>query len=428
MNVLNALTKVAAGMGAAYAVGQGVSSAYRTLKKGRNVLTTVHDVSPTQAVAGNIVTARCYVEKSVLHIPIMPKLYRAEHVWYCGLLTMLLENRAAQRRGLLLEDSIGAAQTNFSHGLASYQDTIENLEHLGDKYFDMELFREYKQPLDERMEEIPDKTVKYREKLNQISHPSSLDPLNQDHTAIVNNVKADNSINDIGKNALLPVGQIIRVTTTEPNPGGGSPIQQSVSILVRIDPYEVSPKAMEDILNFGADLPEYIKQVKRNTNEVKFWNDYVHSTKDSVNTADLLSPEKQEFREFLKDLRKKQADFKKNRADSIFMMSIGSLSSNLANTILIVSEETIKKVKKDLGYDFLREETRSKFFAKTYCMMVIVIDTYYNKVTVYMNGIPVVGTYSFKDFEKGDKTIDADTFLQLFSQAGQQSISAARRF
>lgn len=413
-------TKIAAGVAAAYALGQLTSSIYRGIKKGKNVLTTVKDISPTQSVAGNIISARCYVEDTLQHVKILPKLYKGLHVLYCGVISMLLENRAAQRRGLLLEDSIGAAQTNFHYGLADYQDTIASVESLNDHYA-VEFLGFGKKTFDQKAQDFTDDVNEKRAQVDQITHPSHHDGL-VPHTPTGSNVSNDVTQEKVRK-ALLPAGQIIRVTTQEPTADGKS-ITQTVSVLVRIEPYDVSSKAMEAILNYGAELPEYIKNVKRRTDEVKFWNDYVHSAKDP-NLLEEIGGDKQEFREFLKDLKRKQADYKANRADSLFMMSIGSLSSNLANTILIVSEDTIKKVKKDLGYDFMREETRDKFFAKTYCMMLVVVDTYYNRITVYMNGIPIEGHYSFKDFEGGDK-LDADSLLELFTQAGAQSVRAAR--
>ena len=278
-----------------------------------------------------------------------------------------------------------------------------------------------KKTFDQKAQDFTDDVNEKRAQVDQITNPSHHDGL-VPHTPTGSNVSNDVTQEKVRK-ALLPAGQIIRVTTQEPTADGKS-ITQTVSVLVRIEPYDVSSKAMEAILNYGAELPEYIKNVKRRTDEVKFWNDYVHSAKDP-NLLEEIGGDKQEFREFLKDLKRKQADYKANRADSLFMMSIGSLSSNLANTILIVSEDTIKKVKKDLGYDFMREETRDKFFAKTYCMMLVVVDTYYNRITVYMNGIPIEGHYSFKDFEGGDK-LDADSLLELFTQAGAQSVRAAR--
>lgn len=418
------LAKVAAGITAAYAIGQFGSQIYRGLKKGKNLMTTVHDVSPTQAVAGNIVSARCYIEKSCVHIDIMPKLYRAIHVLYCGSLTMLLENRAAQRRGLLLEDSIGAAQTNFHYGLAEFCDTVAALESLQDHYPSMEFLGMGEKTFQDKAQDLTDRVNEKREHLHQIENPSHSDPETLQHPpGGATHVGVDLNIEKV-KSALLPVGQIIRVTTQEPTADGKSNVPTTVSILVRIEPYDVSTKVMEDILNYGAELPEYIKKVKRRTEEVKFWNDYVHAAKDP-NLLEEIGGDKQEFREFLKDLKKREANFKANRADSLFMMSIGSLSANLANTILIVTEDTLKKVKKELGYDFMREETRDKFFKKTYCMMLVVIDTYYNRVSIYMNGIPIVGHYSFKDFES-EKTIDSNALLQLFTQAGNQSMRAAR--
>lgn len=381
----------------------GAQLGYGAVKRALRVSSAIRDISPTQAVAGNIVSARCYVEESLVGKDETKKVMKGVMVMYCGQLTTLLENRQAMNQFQDVSDHMGSAMSRGA--FEKYEDSFLSLEALEEKYPNQK--EDGKDTDDEE-----DTTQQVHDLINEL-HPR---PETQ-------STSFDGRVKEVGK-GMLPVGQIIKVTSQVPKAGGGfTPL--SLSLLVRIDPISVSALTMEKILDYGSPkLPKELTSVKRNVGEVKFWKDYTNKTKEGQFTK-AFAEDKEQFREFIRNLKKQEGKLIANRADAVLSGSFAKMSANLANTILFVTEETIKKVKKELGYDFLKEDTRNKFFAKTFCMMIVVFDEYYHRVSIYMNGIDVVGHYTYNDFNS-DKELDTNTLLSLFMGLGQNSIRQSR--
>ncbi len=74
-------------------------------------------------------------------------------------------------------------------------------------------------------------------------------------------------------------------------------------------------------------------------------------------------------------------------------------SYNLANSILMVDEATAKFYMKKVGFDLNRLADRRRFFANTYNLFIVLVDTRYSRVTIYTNGIDESASYSFNEIK-----------------------------
>ena len=73
---------------------------------------------------------------------------------------------------------------------------------------------------------------------------------------------------------------------------------------------------------------------------------------------------------------------------------------NIANTILVFEKTNFDKACSDAGIRFKDFNARQAFFTKTFSMMICVVDTMYNKVDIYYNGLNAASTYTFEQLKK----------------------------
>ena len=204
----------------------GAQLGYGAVKRALRVSSAIRDISPTQAVAGNIVSARCYIEESLVGKDETKKVIKGVMVMYCGQLTTLLENRQAMNQFQDVSDHMGSAMSRGA--FEKYEDSFLSLEALEEKY-----------PNQQENEEDDDENQQVHDLISQLhSRPET------------QSTSFDGRVKEIGK-GMLPVGQIIKVTSQVPKAGGGfTPL--SLSLLVRIDPISVSALTMEKILDYGS--------------------------------------------------------------------------------------------------------------------------------------------------------------------------------
>ncbi len=80
---------------------------------------------------------------------------------------------------------------------------------------------------------------------------------------------------------------------------------------------------------------------------------------------------------------------------------------NLANSVLILDEQSVKKYAKKQGVRFSSVKDRRRFFAKTYSLFIVLIDANYSQVTIMTNGIDDIAQYTFNEIKTN---ADRDAF------------------
>lgn len=68
-------------------------------------------------------------------------------------------------------------------------------------------------------------------------------------------------------------------------------------------------------------------------------------------------------------------------------VGIVPMNNNLANSILIVSENSFKDICAQTNVNFDNKNQRDNFLKRSFMMMVVVVDTMFNKVKIYFNGL-----------------------------------------
>jgi len=96
-------------------------------------------------------------------------------------------------------------------------------------------------------------------------------------------------------------------------------------------------------------------------------------------------------------------DHMMRRRSKNFLSGLFSLtpSINNASAVLIVSHETATKASFELGGDLNNFKIREKVFKSTAAMLIFVIDTKWDTVTIYHRGIDVANELSARDLKRG---------------------------
>lgn len=180
-----------------------------------------------------------------------------------------------------------------------------------------------------------------------------------------------------------------RVIDIELDLGGDK--KTNVLMYVQLIPYLIDELITKQIitLNVGRDLG--IRYKKMRAGEISFlWDFLLH--RDLIN--DRQKALKKDKTGVLYDLLHKQT----NSLSKALLRFVGITpkNNNLANSILIVSENTYKDVCTQTNTNFDNKSQRDKFFKESFMMMLVVVDTMFNKVKIYFNGLDSKGEYSFK--------------------------------
>lgn len=94
-----------------------------------------------------------------------------------------------------------------------------------------------------------------------------------------------------------------------------------------------------------------------------------------------------------------------SRVRSNRVSAAASLSPSLAqaSSIVVISDETVKELERNIGGRLSSYRVRSKLFEKTYTMLMAVVDTNWEQVTIYHRSIDLPTHLSVKDMKTSNK-------------------------
>lgn len=217
----------------------------------------------------------------------------------------------------------------------------------------------------------------------------------------------------------FPSGKIVEVTFNTVNNrgevGGKIAVNMFVQLLPRIIPYEVAEQFVS--LSFTPGIEQRWLQYK--VGEISFWEDFVLNLDILKKRRKALQSDNNE--DLLAILQSQQ------NALSRQLMKLGRVNpemQNIANSIVLFDKRSFDKFTKDSNLNFKRFGDRQRFFGKCFCMMLATIDTQYNTVELYINGLDAKCEYAFSQLIKTSKKQD----MNLVNLMNQMSQGRAPRF
>lgn len=218
------------------------------------------------------------------------------------------------------------------------------------------------------------------------------------------------SVSDLNPNAeyKLPTAKNVEVTFSLGNK------KVSCNLLVQMNPTVIPVEVAKQFvaMNFTPSIKQ--RYLQYSAGEIKFWRDFVAQ-------RDILSKRRKALKQdntgALKDMIDRQANALSNNL--LKKTLISPEKQNIANTVLIFDKKTFTAACSDSGMNFNLASNRDRFFSQTYAMFVVVVDTMYNKVEIWFNGIDHKAEYTFSMITantKGGGKFDLKDIMSAYSQ------------
>lgn len=226
-------------------------------------------------------------------------------------------------------------------------------------------------------------------------------------------------------------------TTQNAHAAGGSASEKNqtnyqasevtIYLMVQLIPTLITKQTVAGFLtlNFDPSIWQRLSQVK--AGEIKFWKDFVFA-------HDLIKKHSAALKQDRSQVLAHMLSIQQNK----LFQRMGSVSGyaperhNLASSILIVDKRTIDRSCNEVGIKFdapanqpllsPENSARQRFFEKSYMMIIVVVDTLYNSIKMYFNGIDVTADYSFSMIQRNAKGKDSFDLKEVMSAFGQGAV------
>lgn len=169
------------------------------------------------------------------------------------------------------------------------------------------------------------------------------------------------------------------------------PKTMSISMMVQLIPYLINDAVTNEFLAMNFEQSSGMRFRKMRAGEISFLGDWLLERDLINNRSKALKADRSGI---LSDMIAQQTN-----ALSRALMRYANIlpkNHNIANSILIVNDDTFSAAAANSGVDFKQKAHRDKFFKESMMMMVMSISTLRNKVYIYFNGLESRGEYSFK--------------------------------
>ncbi len=197
------------------------------------------------------------------------------------------------------------------------------------------------------------------------------------------------------KDLNLPSGRIIEVKF---NIGGDESKTLTVNLYVQLMPTFVPASVAGEFfrINFKPSLAQRWFQVT--SGEKRFIADFLFE-------LDLLKKRNAAVKDDKTGVLFEMMDRQKNGLfNYLKKLATDSNRQNIANTLHIYDKLSFDRWCSETNCNFKRFDHREKFFARTFSMVVAVVDTAYGRVDMYFHGIDNRGEYNFNQLHQQAKT------------------------
>jgi hypothetical protein len=226
----------------------------------------------------------------------------------------------------------------------------------------------------------------------------------------------------VSDNRVGPMGELYEVKLTNPNKDGQAiTLPLLVQMVPSLIPSDIAPR----FVDMNVSPTTWQRWTQRQAGEILFWKDFVfHVDQIKRHQSLLKDPKKAEaFSTFLKTIAIKD---QYALADLNLKGTERQGSSNLANSVIILTEDTVAQAKVDSGIDLHNPNVRDRYFRDTYAMILVIVDPLHQIVTVYFNGLEGTVQAPYSEFRPRDSKFDPKDFLSVLQAFSSNSASRMR--
>jgi hypothetical protein len=182
----------------------------------------------------------------------------------------------------------------------------------------------------------------------------------------------------------------------------GKPVTVTVPIHVSLMPNTVTSAVADAFLtlNFAQSTGRRWKKVK--AGEISLFRDFLLS-------RDLVAKYAKAMREDDTNALKTMMDANnKARGKKFKKVANGGVgSNNIASSILVFEKRTFDRAANEGGFDFTNPKDRQTFFNASLSMLIVVVDTMYDSIDIYYNGMDQFSTFTYRMIEKSGSAKDS---------------------
>ena len=206
----------------------------------------------------------------------------------------------------------------------------------------------------------------------------------------------------------LGVGALINIEFQSPTGPDGKPRTINVPISFRLATMSIANSAIQQLLVFKTEANTLVERYHA-------WRSgRIGFIKDLMFCHDLI-------KEYKKALFKDKTGVMAEIARRVKNGKLYGLISNnpsfvTASNIFIISADVASKIELDLGGPLSKSRIRQRVFENTYAMFIFVVDTKYDRVTIYTVDTEASTSVSIKDIKNANKNrgVDVADMLKTF--------------
>lgn len=154
-----------------------------------------------------------------------------------------------------------------------------------------------------------------------------------------------------------------------------------VPINVQLYPVSMPSDVAEALVQFNYPERFWRRAAKAATREIHFFKDFILSMDLVERHRKVIQHDEHNIlNEFYKDKITKQTR-------RVYDIITGRNRNNIANGVVVITSDTFTKINDEASIDLNNYSDRQRFFNEAYCMLMIVVDTNYQVIDMYYNGI-----------------------------------------
>lgn len=223
--------------------------------------------------------------------------------------------------------------------------------------------------------------------------------------------------NDIEENLKhLAAGRLLEVGINVPGKNDkGENVTTLSSIPLYVQLYPVGMPSDVAVSLITLNYPERFlrRALKTYTREIHFFKDFILSMDLAEQQRAALRADRNGIlNRFYKDRFSKQLH-------RVWDIITGSKHNNLANSVIVITADTFKKINDTAHIDLNTPADRQRFFNDAYAMSLVVVDTTFNMVEFYMNGIPNGSEVPFRAIKQSGSSkqgVDIAELIEAFAK------------
>lgn len=220
---------------------------------------------------------------------------------------------------------------------------------------------------------------------------------------VVNTTKIDNMVNNPKGDDSIRTRS---ATTTE------NTKNSKLNILVQLRPAFIPSTVMRAFVDLNFVPTRFQRYIQARTGEIRFFQDFILGCDLGTRYRKAMRDDKTGI---LKEMLENQASSINRHYTKIgknILRASGSSevksSVNIANTILIFDRKSFDAACSASGISFKSLSVREAFFAKTYAMIVVIVDPSFGRVEMFYNGISQGSTFTYRQLAVNAKSETTD--------------------